>query len=114
MVHRHSLGLTRRLTLWADKGYDAGRLVADLQQACVTPHVAQNSRYSAIDDRTTRHDVYVLSIKHRKRIEEALGGAKTVGGMAQSMSCGVERGRSRFILTMGANNHARLPWLLAV
>lgn len=54
MIHRHSPGSTRRLTLGADKGYDAAEFVTDLRQACVTPHVAQKSRYSAIDGRTTR------------------------------------------------------------
>ena len=105
-------GSTRRLTLGADKGYDAAEFVSDLRMACVTPHVAQKSRYSAIDGRTTPHQGYVLSIKHRKRIEEVFGWAKTVGGMAQIVYRGVERVRSRFILTMAANNLARLPRLL--
>ena len=48
MVHRHSPGSTRQLTLGADKGYDAAKFVSDLREACVTPHVAQKSRYSAI------------------------------------------------------------------
>jgi len=113
MIHRHSPGSTRRLTLGADKGYDAARFVADLRKACVTPHVAQKSRHSAIDGRTTRHEGYAQSIKHRKRIEEAFGWAKTIGGMAQTVYRGVERVRSRFILTMAANNLARLPRLLA-
>jgi len=112
MIHRHSPGSTRRLTLGADKGYDAAGFVADLRQACVTPHVAQKSRYSAIDGRTTRHERYALSQKRRKRIEEPFGWAKTVGGMAQTMYRGLERVRSRFILTMAANNLARLPRLL--
>ena len=113
MIHRHSPGSTRQLTLGADKGFDAAEFVADLRQACVTPHVAQKSRYSAIDGRTTRHEGYALSIKHRKRIEEAFGWAKTVGGMAQTVYRGVERVRARFVLTMTANNLARLPRLLA-
>ena len=113
MIHRHSPGSTRRLTPGADKGFDAAGFVAGLRQACVTPHVAQKSRYSAIDGRTTRHDGYALSIKHRKRIEEAFGWARTVGGMAQTVYRGIERVRPRFILTMAANNLARLPQLLA-
>ena len=113
MVHRHSPGSTRRLTLGADKGYDAAGFVADLRQACVTPHIARKSRYSAIDRRTTRHKGYSQSIKHRKRIEEAFGWARTVGGAAQTMYRGLERVRSRFILTMAANTLARLPRLLA-
>lgn len=111
--HRHSPGSTRRLTLGADKGFDTAGFVADLRQACVTPHVAQRSRNSAIDARTTRHEGYALSIKHRKRIEEAFGWAETVGGMAQTVYRGVERVCSRFILTMAANNPARRPRLLA-
>ena len=113
MIHHHSPGSTRQLTLGADKGFDAAEFVADLRQACVTPHIAQKSRYSAIDARTTRHEGYAMSIKHRKRIEEAFGWAKTIGGMAQTVYRGIERVRSRFILTMAANNLARLPRLLA-
>ena len=113
MIHRHSPGLIRRLTLGADKGFDAAEFDADLRKACVTPHIAQKSRYSAIDGRTTLHEGYALSIKHRKRIEEAFGCAKTIGHMSQTVYRGVERVRSRFVLTMAANNLARLPRLLA-
>jgi len=114
VVHRYSPRSTRRLTLGADKGYDAAEFVADLRHACVTPQIAQKSRYSAVDGRTTRHKGYALWIKHRKRIEEAFARAKTVGGMAQTVYRGVERVRSRFIMTMAANTFARLPQLLAV
>jgi len=113
MIHRHSLGSTRQLTLGADKGFDAAEVVADLRQACVTQQFARRSRYSATDGRTTRHEGYALSIRHRKRIEEAFSWANTVGGMAQTVYRGLQRRRSRYILTMTANNHARLPRLLA-
>ena len=113
MIHAHSPGSTRRLTLGADKGYDSADFVRDLRQACVTPHVAQKARHSAIDGRTTRHAGYALSQKHRKRIEEPFGWAKTIAGMAQTAYRGLERVRARFILTMAANNLARLPRLLA-
>jgi transposase len=113
MIHRHSPGSTRRLTLGADKGYDSADFVADLRQACVTPHVAQKARHSTIDGRTTRHEGYALSQTRRKKIEEPFGWAKTVGGMAQTLYRGVERVRARFTLTMAACNLARLPRLLA-
>lgn len=45
MIHRHSPGSTRQMTLGADKGYDASGFVSDLRQACVTPHVARKARY---------------------------------------------------------------------
>jgi len=113
MIHRQSPGSTRRLTLGADKGYDSADFVADLRQACVTPHVAQKTRHSAIDGRTTRHVGYALSQKRRKKIEEPFGWAKTVGGMAQTVHRGLDRVRARFTLTMAACNLARLPKLLA-
>ena len=114
MIHRHSPGSTRRLTLGADKGYDSADFVAGLRQARVTPHVARKLRHSAIDARTTRHAGYALSQKRRKKIEEPFGWAKTIGGMAQTVLRGIERVRARFTLTMAACNLARLPRLLAV
>lgn len=114
MIHRHSPGSTRRLTVGADKGYDCADFVKDLRQACVTPHVAQKIRYSAVDSRTTRHPGYALSQKRRKKIEEPFGWAKTVGPMAQTMLRGVKRVGAQFTLTMAACNLARLPRLLPV
>jgi transposase len=113
MIHRHLPGSTRRLTLGADKGYDCADFIRDLRQACVTPHVAQKSRSSAIDGRTTRHPGYAVSQTRRKKIEEPFGWAKTVGPMAQTMLRGVRRVGAQFTLTMAACNLARLPRLLA-
>jgi hypothetical protein len=109
MINRHSPGSTRRLTVGADKGYDCADFVRDLREACVTPHVAQKIRSSAIDGRTTRHPGYALSQKRRKKIEEPFGWAKTVGPMAQTMLRGVKRVGAQFTFTMAACNLARLP-----
>lgn len=114
MINRHSPGSTRRLTLGADKGYDSAGFVAALRRMVVTPHVAQKARHSAIDGRTTQHPGYALSQRHRKKIEEPFGWAKTVGGMAQTVHRGLDRVRARFTMTMAACNLARLPKLLAV
>jgi hypothetical protein len=113
MIHRHSPGSTRRLTLGGDKAYDVEGFVDDLRKACVTPHVAQKARSSAIDGRTTRYPGYAVSQKRRKKIEEPFGWAKTVGPMAQTMLRGVKRVGAQFTLTMAACNLARLPRLLA-
>jgi len=113
MIHRHAPGSTRRLTLGADKGYDSADFVAALRRMVVTPHVAQKSRYSAIDGRTTQHPGYALSQRHRKKIEEPFGWAKTVGGMAQTAHRSLDRVRAQFTMTMAACNLARLPKLLA-
>ena len=95
------------------RGYDSADFVADLRQMVVTPHVAQKTRHSAIDGRTTWPAGCAKSQRRRKKIEEPFGWAKTVGGMAQTMYRGIERVRARFTLTMAACNLARLPKLLA-
>ncbi len=78
---------------------------------CVSsPHIAQKSRHSAIDGRTTRHPGHARSQRRRKKIEEPFGWAKTVRGMAQTLYRGIERLRARFTLTMAACN---LPKLLS-
>ena len=71
-------------TLSGDKGFDTQDFVAELRKINVTAHVAQNTngRRSAIDGRTTRHAGYAISLRIRKRIEEAFGWAKTVAGPA--------------------------------
>ena len=51
----------------------------------VRPHVARRRRGSAIDRRTTRHPGYGTSQRIRKRIEEAFGLMKTIGGMRRPM-----------------------------
>ena len=126
MIDRPSPGATRRLTVGADKGFDSADFVAEMRRACVTPHVAQKARHSAIDGRATRHEGYALSIKHLIRIDLrreddpldlfltllTFDWAKTARGMAQTVYCGLERMWSRLILTMSSNNLARLPKLL--
>ena len=80
----------------------------------VTPHVAQKSRHSAIDGRTTRHTRATPSRRSgERRSTSPLAGAKTVGTMAQTMLRGVDRLGAQFTLTMAACNLARLPKLLA-
>jgi transposase len=103
-------------TVGADKAYDTAAFVADSRAAGVTPHVAQNitaHRGSNIDGRTTRHAGYRLSQIARKRIEEANGWIKTIGGMAQTKLRGVRRVAWAFVLKAAAYNLIRLPRLLA-
>ena len=121
MLDRQSPGSTRRLTLAADKGYDAASFVGSLRQMAVTPHIARNDavtktgrrRRSAVDGRTTRHDGYAVSQRVRKRIEEAFGWAKTVAGLAKTKLRGTKRVAFKFTLTMAAYNLIRMPKLLA-
>jgi hypothetical protein len=105
------------LTLGADKGYDAADFVNELRSMNVRPHVAQNTtrRFgcSAVDARTTRHPGYAASQRIRKRIEEAFGWMKTVGGMRRPMLRGTDRVGCAFTFAAAAYNLVRLPKLLA-
>ena len=103
-------------TVGADKAYDTAAFVANSRAIGVTPHVAQNinaHRGSNIDGRTTRHAGYRLSQIVRKRIEEANGWIKEVGGMAQTKLHGVGRVEWMFVFKAAAYNLIRLPRLLA-
>ena len=113
MVRAHT---TRRgATVGADKAYDTADFVAEMRTQGVTPHVAQNTkrRRSAIDGRTTRHAGYDLSLRARKRIEEAFGWIKTVGGMRKTNHRGTPLVDWMFTLKAAAYNLVRMPRLLA-
>lgn len=93
----------RRITLGADRGYDAKEFVARCREHEVTPHIAQHEnahRSSAIDGRTTRHAGYAISIGIRRRIESVFGWLKTIGGLRRTRVRG--RMRTRFGAYIGA------------
>jgi len=104
-----------RVTLGADKAYDAAEHIARLRQLGVTPHVAQNTngRRSAIDARTTRHPGYAISQRIRKRIEEPFGWIKSSAGLRKTRHRGLDRVGWMFTLYAAAYNLIRLPKLLA-
>jgi transposase len=121
MIARQSPGSARRLTLAADKGYDARPFASELRRMRVTPHIARHDgltktgkrRRSSVDGRTTRHAGYAASQRVRKRIEEAFGWAKTIGGLAKTKFRGTERVAFHFTFAMAAYNLIRMPRLLA-
>ncbi len=126
MIRRSRKGKTRvvrknRITLGADKGFDAEDFVIALKGQRVTPHIAINARTyasgtvrkTAVDGRTTRHEGYDISQRCRKRIEESFGWAKTVGGAAKLKVRGLAKARGFFIFRMIAYNLIRIPKLLA-
>ena len=80
MIEKHA-DRPNRITLGADKGYDAEDFVNELRSMNVTPHIARNTagRRSAVDGRTTRHPGYAHSQRVRKRIEEGVGWGKEFG-----------------------------------
>jgi transposase len=103
-----------RITVGADKAYDTADFVADMRDLGATPHVTQNDkgRRSAIDGRTTRHAGYQVSLRVRKRIEEAFGWMKVIGGQRKTRYRGTPRVGWMFTLSAAAYNLIRLPKLM--
>jgi len=107
---------SRRITLGGDKGYDTRDFVASCRALNITPHVAQNDARpggSALDARTTRQPGYAVSQWIRKRIEEAFGWMKTVGGLRKTRYRGRERVQMHAYLVGAAYNLIRIARLLA-
>jgi transposase len=106
-----------RLTLGADKAYDARAHIAELRQLGVTPHVAQwpdtDRRCSAIDGRTTRHPGYAISQRKRKQIEQSFGWLKTVALLRKVKHRGGARVDWIFTFAAAAYNLIRMPRLMA-
>jgi len=105
----------RRITLGGDKGYDTRDFVGNCRALNITPHVAQNDARrggSALDERTTRHPGYAVSQWIRKRIEEAFGWMKTVGGLRKTRYRGRERVQMHAYLVGAAYNLLRIARLV--
>jgi IS5 family transposase len=107
--------LSRPVTLGADRGYDTAGFVEQLRCMNVTPHVAQNTtnRRSAIDERTTRHEGYAISLRKRKRVEEVFGWMKTIALQRKTRFIGPERTGWMFTFAAAAYNLVRMRNLQA-
>ncbi|CAB4595663.1 unannotated protein [freshwater metagenome] len=101
----------RRRTVAGDKAYDTKGFVAGVRALGFTPHVAPNTKHSAIDGRTTRHAGHVTSQRIRKRIEEPFGWTKTIAGGRQLRYRGRERNRAWFKITAAVYNLIRITAL---
>lgn len=111
----------RRITLGADKAYDARAFIGELRERRVTPHIAIDGRVSkhgvvrgsAVDGRTTRHLGYGISRICRKRIEEVFGWLKAQAGLAKVKVRGCAKVAAVFTFAVAAYNLIRIPKLLA-
>jgi transposase len=105
----------RRITVGADAGYDTADFVRDCREINVTPHIAKTRdtrRRSAVDDRTTRHDGYLVSQRKRKLVEEIFGWMKTFGGFRRSRFIGRRRTQLAGTIVAAAYNLLRICRLL--
>jgi transposase len=104
----------RRITLGGDKGYDTRDFIAACRTLTVTPHVARNlarAGGSALDARTVHHPGYEISQWIRKRVEEAFGWMKTIGGLRRTRYRGRERVQMHAYLVAAAYNLIRIAKL---
>ena len=101
----------RRRTVAGDKGYDTKGFVAGVRELGFTPHVAKNTKYSAIDGRTTRHAGHAVSQRIHKRVEEPFGWIKAIAGGRQLRYRGRDRNRAWLKLTTAVYNLLRITAL---
>ena len=109
-------GESIKITLGADKGYDAQEFIDALTELKVIPHVAQNTsnRRSAVPDDIAGSEAYALSQQKRKLIEQRFGCGKFIGPIRQVMVRGLKKVDQLFVLTMTAYNLTRMRTLGAV
>src|SRR5262249_39981393 len=103
MENRNGLAVGARLTHATGKA----QREAALEAGGVSPHVAQNLRYSALDCGTTRHGSYQVSQRLRKRVEEIFGWLKTVGMARKLRHRGLPRAGWTFTFALAAYNLVR-------
>ena len=115
MVAGLTKGRRRRITLGADKGYDSRDFVGTVRELGATPHVTQNNtnRRSAIDERTTRHPGYRISLSKRWLVEKPFGWMKQIGGLRKVKLRGLVKVEWLFVFTCAAYNLLRIPKLRA-
>jgi transposase len=102
----------RRITLGADRGYHSRDFVRACRDRNVTPHLADKTRASALDRRTTAMTGYAISQRVRKRVEEIFGWVKTVGGLRKTRFRGIARTRLSAYMVGAAYNLLRIARLI--
>jgi hypothetical protein len=85
--------------------------VDTLRELGVTPHVMQNNnhRRSAIDERTTRHAGYQVSLGKRWLVEKPFGWMKQIGGLRKVKLRGLANVEWLFLFGCAAYNLLRIP-----
>ncbi len=104
---------SRHITLGADKAYDTKDFVTTVRELGATPHVTQNNtnRRSAIDQRTTRHPGYQISLNKRWLVEKPFGWLKHIGGLRKVKLRGLVKVDWLFVFGCAAYNLLRIPKL---
>jgi hypothetical protein len=113
MLKEMTRSKNRRVTVGADKAYDTEDFVSTVRELGVTPHVMQNTtnRRSAIDQRTTRHPGYAISLSKRWLVEKPFGWLKQTGPLKKIKLRGMPKVEWLFVFCCAACNLFRIPKL---
>jgi transposase len=107
---------SRRITVGADKAYDAKDFVQAARKLNVTPHLTKNDngRRSNMDGRTTRHPGYAISLSCRWLVEKTFAWLKQTGPLGRVNLRGLHKVDWLFVFACAAHNLLRLPRLIAL
>lgn len=109
----HELARKRRsgrITAGADKAYDTQDFVSTVRELGVTPHVARRQN-GAIDERTSRHPGYAISLSKRWLVEKPFGWLKQIGSLKKVKLRGLAKVDWLFVFSCAAFNLIRIPKL---
>ncbi len=112
MLHELSRKRGGRITAGADRAYDTRDFVRTVRELGVTPHVARRQN-GAIDERTSRHPGYAISLSKRWLVEKPFGWLKQIGPLKKVKLRGLAKVDWLFVFSCAAFNLIRIPKLRA-
>ena len=112
LLHEMTKQRRVRITVGADKAYDTRDFVETVRELGVTPHVARK-RSGAIDERTSRHPGYAISLSKRWLVEKPFGWLKQIGPLKKVKLRGLAKVDWLFVFCCAALNLIRIPKLRA-
>jgi transposase len=112
MLHELTRNRSGRITAGADKAYDTRDFVSTVRELGVTPHVARR-QHGAIDERTSRHAGYSISLSKRWLVEKPFGWLKQIGPLKKVKLRGLAKVDWLFVFSCAAFNLIRIPKLRA-
>jgi transposase len=112
MLHELSRKRGGRITAGADRAYDTRDFVSTVRELGVTPHVARR-QHGAIDERTSRHPGYAISLSKRWLVEKPFGWLKQIGPLKKVKLRGLAKVDWLFVFSCAAFNLIRIPKLRA-
>lgn len=120
---KEAVGLVRHLkrrgfkptTVGADKGYHNATFVQGLRRLSTKPHAVPitGRKVKGLDERTLRHQSFLVSQRRRKLIEQGFGWLKTVAGFRKTRYRGVEKNQLVSHFLTSAYNLLRMAKLLS-